>query len=287
MLTHRRQFLCDAALGVAALAASRSESVVYANPLDLPVGLQLYTVRDRLAKDFEGTLKEVAAIGYDEVEQDAKQKASVVREALRAAGLHQPSAHFDLKQLESALDKQIQYAKELQLDYMVCSYFEPHNSLDDFKRVADTFNRVGEESHKVGVQLCYHNHNFEFRDFGGVVGYDELLRRTDPALVKMQIDCYWMQRAGKDPVLYFQQNPGRVPLLHIKDMKPGHAPTSDTKKGGDAFTEVGRGVIDWKRIFQAAPVGGVRHYFVEQDTCERPTIESARISYQYLHGLRV
>lgn len=288
---NRRRFLQRGALGLAAIGlAARGDFSLEADPLGLPVGLQLYTVRFELKKDFDGTLKKVADIGYKEVEGGFQPHSpSEVRASLAAVGLAAPSCHFDYATIRTDWERSVAYGKDLGLGYMVCSFLPPNvrKSLDDYRRVADVFNQAGSECQKAGIQFCYHNHNFEFQKFGDVMGYDELLRSADQNLVKMQLDCYWMSRAGHDPVAYFKQYPGRFPLLHIKDMKPGHAPTSDIRQGGDAFTEVGRGSIDWKRIFEAAPEGGIKHYFVEQDVCADPVFECARISYEYLHNLQV
>src|SRR2546422_9648407 len=137
-----------------------------------------------------------------------------------------------------------------------------------------------------GVQTCALPIYFEFKTFDGVSAYDELLRRTDSKLVQLELDCYWITRAGKDPLDYFKQYPGRFPLWHIKDRKPGYAPATDMDQGPGPFTEVGRGSIDWPKIFSGAREAGVKHYYVEQDFCERPPLESAKISYDYLKGLK-
>ena len=114
-----------------------------------------------------------------------------------------------------------------------------------------------------------------------------MLQQTDPKLVQLEMDCYWVARAGKDPVDYMKRYPGRIPILHLKDMKAGVTPTTDITQRRRRFTEVGRGTIDWKRIFQAAPEAGVKHGFVEQDKCDGPPMESAKISYEYLKNLQV
>jgi sugar phosphate isomerase/epimerase len=136
------------------------------------------------------------------------------------------------------------------------------------------------------MQFAYHNHNHEFRVYDGVVAYDELLRSTDENLVKMEMDCFWTTFAGKNPIAYSQKYPGRFPLLHIKDLKPGYQPTTGDFKG-NPFCEVGQGVIKWAPIFEAAKQGGLRHYFVEQDMWDRPSLESARMSAEYLKKLNV
>ncbi len=290
--TPRRRFLRENALGFAALAASAQwRENLFAQPLGVPIGLELYTVRRECEKDLEGTLKKVAEIGYKEVEMFTfyYKKASELRQILRANGLVCPSAHYGTDKMVSHWDWQIEYGKELGLQYMVCAILQPRErqSLDDYRRLADFFNGVGEECQNAGIQFAYHNHNFEFKNYDGVVAYDELLRRTDPRLVQLELDCYWITRAGKDPLEYFKQYPGRFPLLHIKDRKPGYAPATEMDEGPGPFTEVGRGSIDWARIFAAASQGGVKHYYVEQDECERPPLESIRISYDYLKNLKV
>jgi len=283
----RRQFLRQAPLGLAGLALG--SRALRGNPLGLPIGLELYTVRDELQKDFNGTLKKVAAIGYKEVELFSflQKPALEIRQAMADNGLVCPVAHYELS-LEPQLAREIEYAQKLGLRYMVVAWLKPEErrSLDDYKRHAEFFNRAGEETKKAGIQLGYHNHNFEFKTFGGVVPFDELLRLTDPQLVKIELDCFWMTWAGKDPVAYFKRYPGRYPILHIKDRKPGYGTSTDVDDKPGPFIEVGRGTVDWKPIFAAAPQGGVKHYFVEQDFCDRSPFESARISYEYLANLR-
>lgn len=287
---NRRRFLRASATTLAAVAGgARLIPNLFANPLGLPVGLELYTVRHEMEKDFEGTLAQAAAIGYKEVEISATgaRTAAEIKRVVSANGLAAPAAHFSFGQVKSGWDRQIEYAKTIGTRYLVCAFLEPaeRKSLDDYKRVAEAFNKAGEQCQNAGLQFAYHNHNFEFTTFDGALAYDELLRAADPKLVQMELDCYWMTRAGYDPVEYFRKHPGRFPLLHIKDMKAGQTPTTDVRAGGNAFTEVGRGSIDWKRIFAAANGGGLKHYFVEQDVCERPPLESAQISYEYLRNL--
>ena len=283
---NRRQFLRQATSGLAGLAAL-SPRPLRASPLGLPIGLELYTVRNELQKDFPGTIKKVAAIGYKEVELYAflGKPAAEIRRTLADNGLVCPVAHYDLK-LEPRLAQEIDYAHQLGLKYMVVAWLTPdeRKSLDQYKRYAEFFNRAGAETKKAGIQFGYHNHNFEFKTFDGKVAFDELLRLTDPQLVKIELDCFWMTWAGRNPVDYMKRNPERYPILHIKDRKPGYGMSTDVDDKPGPFIEVGHGVIDWKPIFAAASAG-VKHYFVEQDFCDRSPFESARISYEYLKGL--
>ena len=304
----RRDFLGVGAAGLAVAAAGRVTSRLWANPLGLPIGLALYTVRDQLRQDFKGTLAQVGAIGYQEVEISPfpKMDPSELKQMVAAAGLKAPSGHTDAQHLKGDVAPLIDTFKAAGLQYMICSFpatrpgaaeplvrtpgshFDPTFSEDDYKWMADVFNQTGEKCQKVGIQFGYHCHNLDFKVFDGRPALDMLLATTDPKLVQLEMDCYWVLRAGKDPVDYLKRYPGRIPILHIKDMKPDLTPTlSITEGGGDGFTEVGRGWIDWKHIFQAAPEGGVKHYFVEQDKCAVPPMESAKISYEYLKNLQV
>ena len=289
---NRREFLRGGALGAAAATAcSNWGEKLLATPYGRPVGLQLYTLRNELARDLAGTLRKVADIGYEEVEIfDFYGKNSVeMRKLLRDNGLSAPSAHYQTAQIRSSWDKQIEYAKAIGLKYMVNAIIWPpeRKSLEDYKQLADMFNKAGEQCQKAGIQFAYHDHNFEFKVYDGVVAYDELLKRTDPALVQFEMDCFWVTRAGQDPVAYFEKYPGRFPLLHIKDLNKGFPPTVDDNFNPGPFAPVGEGTIDWKRIFAAAPNGGMKHFFVEQDECDKPPLESIKISYHYLKKLEV
>ncbi|HXJ95519.1 MAG TPA: sugar phosphate isomerase/epimerase [Terriglobia bacterium] len=309
-MTHfdRRQFLRGSAAALALAAAGRSISRLWANPLGLPIGLQLYTVREQIAKDLKGTLAQVAAIGYKEVEIDGfyHLKPVELRKTLEEAGLTAPSGHCGAEQLKTDPTELIDSYREAGAQYLVCSFpahrpgtaqpmvrvagqpFVPNFDAEDYKWMAEVFNKTGEQCQQAGMQFGYHNHNLDFKTFDGETALDQLMHNTDSKLVQLELDCYWVSRAGKDPVDYMKRYAGRVPLLHIKDMKSGLTPTTDIVKGGDhGFTEAGRGCVDWKRIFGAAPEAGVKHYFVEQDTCDGPPIESAKISFEYLKNLQV
>ena len=289
---NRREFLRGGALGVATVAAcSKWSENLRATPYGKPVGLQLYTLRSELAQDLTGTLRKVAEIGYKEVEIfDFYGKDSAeMRKLLRDNGLSAPSAHYQIEQVRTSWDKQVEYAKAIGLKYMVNAIIMPpeRKSLDDYKQLADLFNKAGDQCQKAGIQFAYHNHNFEFKAYDGVLAYDELLKRTDPKLVQFEMDCFWVTRAGQDPVAYFEKFPGRFPLLHIKDLNKGFPPTVEDNFKPGPFAPVGEGTIDWKRIFAAAPKGGMKHFFVEQDECDKPPLESIRISFDYLKALTV
>jgi sugar phosphate isomerase/epimerase len=288
-MMNRRNFLRASALGVTALAASRVPSSLFANPYGKPIGLQLYTLRDELQKDMLGTLKAVAAIGIKEVEiYDLYGKTPAeFAKILKDNGLSAPSGHYMTHHLRGNWEKEIENAKILGMKYMVNAILEPAESktLDDYKRLAELFNKAGTQTRKAGIQYCYHNHNFEFQKFGNTTPYDYLLQALDSTLVKFEMDCFWVTHAGQDPVAYFKKYPGRFPLLHIKDLKGHPAPIQEKDDRMGLFAPVGQGTIDWKRIFAAAPGGGMQHFFIEQDWCEQPPLKAVEMSYAYLHRM--
>jgi len=245
------------------------------------VGLQLYTVREQLAADFEGTLRRVAALGVREVEFAGYhgRAPAQVKSALRRHNLSAPSAHVTTAELREGFEKSIEAAQTLGHRHLVLGYVpaEERRSLDDYRRLADLLNRAGERAARAGIQFCYHNHDFEFEETSGQTPYDLLLARADARLVRLELDLYWITKAGRSPLEYFSRQPGRFPLLHVKDMDA-------TPRR--SFTEVGRGRIDFKTIFAAASRAGVRHYFVEQDETPGSPFESVRVSLDYLRRLR-
>jgi sugar phosphate isomerase/epimerase len=242
------------------------------------VGLQLYTVRDLMKTDFEGTLKKVAEVGYKEVEFAGyfDHSPKQVRETLDKLGLVSPSAHFGYEFLGDQWQGVLESGHTLGQQFIVCASVEEsmRKSLDDWKRVAAAFNRAGEAAKKAGIQFAYHNHSFEFAPLDGKLPYDLLLQDTDANLVKMEMDLYWAVNAGVDPVAYFDKNPGRFPLVHVK----GRA------KDGSMTEVAADNSIDWKRLF-ADEKAGIRHYFVENDH-PKDALQSIRASYEYLAELR-
>lgn len=281
---NRRSFLGVALCGAFASLrpAGLAQTSARAAGRRLPrVGLQLYTVREQLAADFDGTLERVAALGFREVEFAGYhgRAPAQVKSALRRNGLLAPSAHVTTAELRDGLERAIDAARIVGHDYLVCGYVpaEERRSLDDYRRLAELLDGAGERTRRARIQLCYHNHDFEFEQAGGQTPYDLLLARTDARLVKMQLDLYWIAKAGRSALDYLSKHRGRFPSLHVKDMDA-------TPRR--SFTEVGRGVIDFKNIFAAAARAGVRHYFVEQDETPASPFDSAKISLDYLKRLR-
>jgi sugar phosphate isomerase/epimerase len=280
-------------------------SRVFANPLSKPIGLELYTVGAELDKDYDGTLRRIAAIGYAEVETGVspKRKAADVKKSLQDAGLRCQALHMGFGGMEEALP----YAQEIGANYVISSVTLPKApapgkfdmkaftvqlaalTLDDFKKIAARCNKMGEQAKKAGMQFGYHNHNFEFKPLnGGEIGYDVVLRETDPSLVKFELDCGWMAAAGHDPVTYLTKYPKRYRLLHIKDFQPTASPSVGLDESvRPKPAELGRGHIDYKPIFAAAKKTEVELYYVEQEPpfTTTPAMEAIKIDYEYLHAM--
>ncbi|GAB3513319.1 sugar phosphate isomerase/epimerase [Spirosoma knui] len=259
------------------------------------VGLQLYTLREAMGKDPDGTLKKVADIGYKEVESfgyaDGKFFGKSPKDyaaLLKDLGLSSPSGHYTTGNvvvtgkgtLKNDWKRAVDDAASIGQKYMVCAYLFPQErtKLDDYKQFADLFNKSAEVCKSAGIQFVYHNHDFEFKEVDGQIPYDVLLKGTDPKLVQLELDLYWAIIAGQDPVALFKKHPGRFPLWHIKDI----AKTPERE-----FAEVGTGSVDFQRIFDAKKTAGMTHYFVEQDVCKRPPLEAIAISYKNVEKLKV
>ena len=275
----RREFFHAAAAAIGSAAAS--QFLLGGNIPVFPLGAQLYTVRKHAETDLPGVLRQIRAIGYEEVEtywNVYSHPASELRQMIVDAGLHAPSGHFDYDGLADKFD----YAKELGVEYMVCPMLPENmwNSLDDYKRAADQFNEWGARAKSNGMRFAFHNHNYEFQRFGQTTGFQTLVDHTDPKLVFFEMDCYWITQAGENPVAMMKSLGSRVRMLHLKDRKPGFPASQQKDKGAEHFTEVGNGTIDWKSIVAAAHRNNIEHMFVEQDECDRPPMESLRISYR-------
>ena len=244
------------------------------------IGIQLYTVRGELAKDVEGTLSRIAEIGFTEVEFAGYPQGSALslRGILDRLGLAAPSSHVGMQALRGEWARTLDEAATLGQRYIVVGSVpgSERRTQDDWKRVAAAFTKAGEIAKGRGIQFCYHNHDFEFAPLDGVVPYDLLLQEADPGLVKLELDLYWVTKGGRDPLEFFATWPGRFPLVHVKDMD------GTPRK---FFADVGRGTIDFRRIFKQAKQAGIRHYFYEQDTTPGTPLDSAKASFDYLSKL--
>jgi sugar phosphate isomerase/epimerase len=274
---NRREFLGASGAG---LVAARFGHFAHADRKLSAIGLQLYSVRDEMKRDFDGSLQKVAAIGYAEVEFAGYFDRSPrdVRAALDRVGLRAPSAHIPFDQIEKNLPAILDAAHTIGHEYVVCPSIDEkqRRTLDDSKRVAQAFNKIGAASKAASIQFAYHNHDFDFEPLGQTMFYDLLLAETDPQLVKFEMDLYWVVKGNQRPLDYFARYPGRFPMVHVKDMD--HTPARGQ-------TEVGRGIIDFTQIFQHSEEAGIRHYFVEHEDLADPW-PSMRINFEYLRDLR-
>jgi sugar phosphate isomerase/epimerase len=298
----RRSFLKTASASAACAALWSRAPRLLANPLGLPIGLQLYSVRDLLPKDYAGTLRQLGALGYREVEAAGffGHSPSEVKQAMDHAGLNCVSAHYPLRDLLPKVEETIQFGKDLGLSYIVCaapwlkdpsSVNDPGSraardkmTLDDWRWNAEQFNRIGERVNTAGMLFAYHNHTAEFRSENGVVFYDELIRTTDPAKVRFEMDCGWVVVGGKNPADYLARYPTRISMLHVKEFKmSGWTAGSEPPPS----TEMGRGSIDYRPIFEAAKKARIEHAFVEQEEFDMPPMDALKIDADYMRALTV
>ena len=295
---NRRTFISTSIAATIAAAARPSWAADAAHNIDR-VGLQLYTVRHFMKKDFEGTIAKVAATGYKEVEFAGyfKHSPKDIHAILDKNGLAAPSCHVDYKVVEEKWSETIEAAKIIGHSYIICPWIDEkqRKQPDGWKRAADLFNKAGEVSQKASVQFGYHNHSFEFEpadSLGGKLPYDFFLEQLDPKLVTMEMDLCWISVAGKDPLAYFEKYPGRFPLVHVKDWVKDSTVSSgykgamgQTVKYRGRMADVGQGSVDWKRIFAHSGEAGIQHYFVENDE-PKSAFDDIKISYDYLNKLQ-
>jgi sugar phosphate isomerase/epimerase len=290
MTITRRTFLGH--LGAQAAAMGILKDMAFAKSIER-LGVQLYTVRDLMAKDFEGTLAQVARAGYKEVEFAGyfDRKPQEVKAILDRNGLTGPSTHVDYASLsEDKLAKAIEDSRTIGHQFIVNPWIDEQmrKEPDIWKRVAATFNRAGELTQKAGIQFAYHNHHFEFVPQNGTRPIETILKECDPKLVKIELDLCWATVAGADPLTYFSRYPGRFPLVHVKGLKrvPEGDPPVPFDKAIPQITDVGNNdIINWKRIFAKSTQAGIQHYFVEHDAPPSP-IESIERSAAYLKTLQ-
>jgi sugar phosphate isomerase/epimerase len=294
---NRRTFIGTSVAATVTAAARPAWATDSAHSIN-NIGLQLYTVREAMKTDFEGTIGKVAATGYKEVEFAGyfNHSPQDVRAILDKNNLASPSCHVGYDVVEKKWSETIEAAKVVGHSYIICPWIDEKQRTESggWKRAADLFNEAGEESKKAGIQFGYHNHSFEFQEdksLAGKLPYDFLLEETDPKLVAMEMDLCWISVAGKDPIAYFNKYPGRFPLVHVKDyVNDPHSTSSYSGATGSVefkghLADVGKGTIDWKRIFEQSDKAGIKHYFVENDY-PKSAFDDIKISYNYLHDLK-
>ncbi len=295
--TSRRDFIA----GTTALALTTLlNRAALATPLGLPLGIQLYSVRQQMAEDLDGALAAVSAAGYTEVEAAAlpKKSAKEIRAALDKANLHCVSAHHPFADLSTRFDEIVAYDKELGVRFIICSSPGRRTpppagaagahaplSLDDWHYNAEQFNLFGEKTAAAGLRFGYHNHTPEFTLTEGKTPYMELLRLTDPQKVTFELDCGWARVASMDPAEILKNHPHRITMLHVKDFKLA-SPSSDPHDV--KVTELGQGTIDYHPIFaQAAKTQHIEHSFVEQEAFDMPWKESLKVDADYMRNFKM
>jgi sugar phosphate isomerase/epimerase len=273
MVLSRRDFLRSIAGG-----AAMETAAAYSGELR-KIGLQLYTVRDLLKSDFEGTLRKVALLGYGEVEFAGILGTNIKRthELLRRLGLTAPSLHIDYTSLRQNPGTSFQTAIVLGSRFVVCPWLDQSDrqTVDDWKRICENLNAIGELATRSGLTLAYHNHEFEFVNLAdGIRPFDLLFSRTDERFVKFELDVYWAKKGNVESATLLKAHPSRFGLVHLKDM---------AKDG--STTEIGKGTINFGEIIDASFQSGVRHFFVEQDDSPDP-MGSIAASIAYLRHSR-
>lgn len=242
-----------------------------------PIALQMYTLRDQT--DFRGTLRRVAELGYGAVELAGLGglSAKELRAELDALGLKVAGAHIGLDRLEGKLDAAIEEMQILGGRYVICPWLPPDRRPDGagYQRLAELLNGIGHTVKAAGLQLAYHNHDFEMQQFDGKTGLAIMRDSSEPGVLTFEVDAYWVAFAGFDPAATLGEFAGRVGLVHLKDMKAGSR----------VFAEVGHGTLDIPGIIAAGERAGAEWFIVEQDRCERPALESVQMSIEYLRGI--
>jgi len=286
MSMSRRDFFKNAATQAAAIGfISAGGLELRANPLGMPIGCQTWPVRDMVAKDFPGTIKQLAEVGFQTIELCspvgyadsgfaglAKYTGAELRKTLGDAGVTCVSSHFGIAELRENQARAIAWANDVGLTQMLVPSLDgPEKpTMDDVKRAADEYNKMGEQAAKAGIQQGLHNEGFELSMVDGKRTYDLLLDLLDPKLVKFQFQVSTISR-GYDAAEYFTKYPGRFLSMHVQGW------SAETKK----VMPVGQDTLDWKKIFTAAKTGGIKNYFVEMN------LDMMKASVSYLHDLQV
>jgi len=279
----RKDFISLSSLGLLGLYSCGISRISRKKPL----AIQLYTIRDAVSDNLEKALEKLAALGFTELEIYGyngtffEKSRTEFQTILKQTGLKVISSHHTtgiIHQDEGTLlygwEKSVEDLHFIGSQYMVCSYIIPEErTVENYKKLPELFEKCGKATQKAGIQFAYHNHDFEFEKLENDKSvYDFILENTSSERVKMELDLYWISKAGLDPLDYFEKYPGRFPLWHVKDMKAG---TKD-------FTEIGNGLIDFKKIFSAKEKAGLQYWFLEQDSSDKDIFESIRISKKYI-----
>lgn len=286
----RRDFLRLSALATAAgCALGRVSRAFTATPADHFIfGVQLYMVRRQVPQGLASILSAIHQIGFTQIELYPivhNHPAPELRRIIADSGLAAVSGHFDYVGLESKID----YAHQLGLEYMVCPMLpkDQWTSLEGFRKAASDFNTWGKLVRDADMTFAFHNHDYEFKPQGNTTGFAELMQHTDPALVKLEFDMYWLTQAGQNPLAMLTKYANRACLIHLKDRTPNVPTSYDMETSSEHFTDIGQGTIDWPRIFAQARKQGIRYAFVDEDETPLPVLESLQRSFTYLQTLKL
>ena len=281
---NRKDFISLSGLGFLGLYACGTSNLMNNRK---PLAIQLYTIRDAIAENLEKSLERLAELGFKQLEiygyngEFFGKSRTEFQSILKNVGLEVVSSHHttgiihnEKRTLLNDWEKSVEDLHFIGSKYMVCSYlFEEERTLENYKKLPELLNKSGEITNQSGIDFAYHNHDFEFEKMNSKqTVYDFILENTDSDLVKMELDLYWISKAGFNPLDYFEKYPKRFPLWHVKDMKAG---TKD-------FAEIGNGTIDFKTIFEAKEKAGLKYWFLEQDSSDKDIFESIRISKNYI-----
>ncbi len=244
------------------------------------LGVQLYTFRKEMDADAIGTLKKIAALGIKKIESAKSKKGHYyglepkeIKKVCDDLGMNLKSGHVAL---DDQWQKTMDEAAESGQEYLICSSMpSAGQTIDNYKRVAESFNKAGEDCEKRGIKFGYHNHDYEFDSVDGSVLYDVLMDNTEAELVHMELDLGWVVVTGNDPFDYFKRYPGRFPLWHLKDM--------DLSK--KESTEFGKGVLDIEALMANIKSSGVKHIFIEQEEYASTPFESMQHNMDFLKNL--
>ncbi|QEC66239.1 sugar phosphate isomerase/epimerase [Panacibacter ginsenosidivorans] len=319
-MLNRRDFISKTAT-LSAVGLLFSAELFAKSPLLEKIGIQFFSLPKLLEKDFPGTLAMLSKMGYKEVElygpysfstASARQRwdavtpslgfkgsgyfghsGAEVKNMLQSNGLTVPSMHTDLDTLQTGMDKLAEAAQLLGAEYVILPSIpeEKRKTLDDYKNMADAFNKIGEAAKKGGVKFAYHNHGYGLKEMNGQIPLKLILDGTDPSLVFFEMDLYWTTAGGADPIALLEDYKTRYHLMHVKDMSKKVQFSGD---GGDSkqwielfpyMTTAGNGVLDLKTILTKAKATGVKHFIVEQDMVAEPEI-ALKKSYDYLASLK-
>lgn len=276
----RRHFVKS--MGALAIGSVFIPSLVSARAKVKNPGIQLYTVRNEMLADARGTLKQLAALGIKQIESAGSAKgyyygltAKEMKQACSDLGMTLRSGHVNIdKKWEQTMNE----AAESGQEYLICSSLPGRGqTIDNYKKVSDTFNKAGEECQKLNLKFGYHNHDYEFEQQNGQVLYDVLMDNTDPKLVHMELDLGWVVASGKDLFDYFQRYSGRFPLWHLKDM--------DLQK--KQSTEFGKGTLDIEKILRHQKQSGLKYFFVEQEEYTNNPMDSMKYNMEYMDRIRI